>query len=193
MRKPGTVSQGKASVIWRAGHSAVGLVVTPIHRRRRRSSPKMTNTNSRSNASVGTMRKSTDPIGVVAEKSLPPLRRRTSPSQHVFRNRRLGDIKAELEQLAMNPRRAPKRIFLAHTAHEISEFLINPGPAAWIVRFPAPPGAKNPSGASESLSQDARSPWRCRYRGNADTTKRTTPDHPGKPQPFRSLSVQNVQ
>ena len=53
-----------------------------------------------------------NPIGVVAEKSLPPLRRRTSPSQHVFRNRRLGDIKAELEQLAMNPRRAPKRIFL---------------------------------------------------------------------------------
>src|SRR6185369_139175 len=52
---------------------------------------------------------------------------------------------------------------------------------------------ENPSGASESLSQDARSPWRCRYRGNADTTKRTTPDHPGKPQPFRSLSVQNVQ
>src|SRR6202521_5190671 len=62
MRKPGTVSQGKASVIWRASHSAVGLVVTPIHRRRRRPSPKMTNTNSRSNASVGTMRKSTDAI-----------------------------------------------------------------------------------------------------------------------------------
>src|SRR5690349_25168717 len=51
------------------------------------------------------------------------MRRRTSPSQHVFRNRRLGDIKAELEQLAMNPRRAPKRVFLAHTAHEISDFL----------------------------------------------------------------------
>src|SRR6185312_8887687 len=62
MRRPGTVSQGKASVIWRASHSAVGLVVTPIHRRRRRPSPKMTNTNSRSNASVGTMRKSTHAI-----------------------------------------------------------------------------------------------------------------------------------
>src|SRR6476659_9299252 len=46
MIKPGIVSQGKASVIWRASHSAVGLVVTPIHRRRRRPSPKMTNTNS---------------------------------------------------------------------------------------------------------------------------------------------------
>src|SRR5512132_395466 len=113
MIKAGTVSQGKASVIWRASHSAVGLVVTPIHRRRRRPSPKMTNTNSRE-----CQRRNDEeihgcnPVGVVAEKSLPPLIRRTSPSQHVFRNRRLGDIKAELDQLAMNPRRAPKRIFL---------------------------------------------------------------------------------
>ena len=121
------------------------------------------------------------------------LRRRTSPSQHVFRNRRLGDIKAELDQLAVNPRRAPKRIFLAHTAHEISEFLINPGPAAWIVRFQAPPGAKtHPVPANDCLRTHDR-------RGVADIGE--TPIQPneqrpitaGKPQPFRSLSVQNVQ
>ena len=132
-------------------------------------------------------------MGVVAEKSLPPLGRRASPSQHVFRNRRLGDIKAELEQLAVNPRRAPKRIFLAHTAHEISGFLINPGPAAWIVRFPAPPGAKtHPVPAHDRLRTHDR-------RGVADIGE--TPIQPdeqrpitaGKPQPFRSLSVQNVQ
>src|SRR6476660_3561994 len=83
---------------------------------------------------------------LVAEKSLPPLRRRTSPSQHVFRNRRLCDI-----------------------------FLINPGPAAWIVRFPAPPGAQPP--ANDCLS--AHDP-----RGVADIgetapiqTSRTPPDH----------------
>src|SRR5712691_10095515 len=133
MRKPGTVSQGKASVIWRASHSAVGLVVMPIHRRRRRPSPFECQGRNDEEIHGG------NPVGVVAEKGLPPLGRRTSPSQHVFRNRRLGDIEAELEQLAMDPRRAPKRVFLAHTAHEISGFLINPGPAAWIVRFPAPP------------------------------------------------------
>ena len=33
MRKVGTVSHGKASVIWQVNHSAVGLVVTPIHKR----------------------------------------------------------------------------------------------------------------------------------------------------------------
>jgi hypothetical protein len=131
-----------------------------------------------------------NPVGMVAEKSLPPLRRRTSPSQHVFRNRRLGDIKAELEQLAVNPRRAPKRILLAHTAHEISGFLINPGPAAWIVRFPAPPGAKtHPVPANDCLRTHDR-------RGVADvgeTPIQPDEQHPitaGKPQPFRSLSVQ---
>src|ERR1700720_499739 len=46
----------------------------------------------------------------------------------------------------------PKRIFLAHTAHEISGFVINPGPAAWIVRFPAPPSAKtHPVPANDCL------------------------------------------
>src|SRR6476660_2657595 len=142
MRKPGTVSQEKVSVIWRASHSAVGLVVTPIHRRRRRPSPKMTNTNNRSNASVGTMRKSTDAIrrhGCGQKSST--LETADLAVSTCISKRRLSDIKAELEQLAMYPRRAPKRIFLAHTAHEISGFLINPGPAARIVRFPAPPGA----------------------------------------------------
>src|SRR6476660_7858044 len=130
---------------------------------------------------------------LVAEKSLPPLRWRTSPSQHVFRNRRLSDIKAELEQLAVNPRRSPKRIFLAHTAHEISGFLINPGSAAWIVRLSAPPGAKtHPVPANDCLRTHDR-------RGLADIGE--TPIQPdeqrpitaGKPQPFWSLSVQNVQ
>jgi len=93
----------------------------------------------------------------------------------------------------MNPRRAPKRIFLAHTAHEISDFLIDPGPAAWIVRFPAPPGAKtHPVPANDCPRTHDR-------RGVADIGE--TPIHPdeqrpitaGKPQSFRSLSMQNVQ
>ena len=110
----------------------------------------------------------------------------------LFRNCRLGDIKAKLEQLAVNPRRAPKRIFLAHTAHELSGFLINSGQATWIVRSPAPPGAKtHPVPANDCLGTHDR-------RGVADIGE--TPIQPdeqrpitaGKPQPFRSLSVQNV-
>ena len=85
------------------------------------------------------------------------------------------------------------RIFLAHTAHEISDFLIDPGPAACIVRFPAPPGARtHPVPANDCLRTHDR-------RGVADIGE--TPIQPDeqrpitaeKPQPFRSLSVQNVQ
>ena len=74
MRKPGTVSQGKASVIRRDSHSAVGLVVTPIHRSRRRPSPKM----NQQEQSFECQRRDDEeihgcnPVGVVAEKSLPP-------------------------------------------------------------------------------------------------------------------------
>jgi len=91
-------------------------------------------------------------------------------------------------------RGAPQSGFsFAHTAHEISEFLINPGPAAWIVRFPAPPGAKtHPVPANDRFRTHDR-------RGVADIGE--TPIQPdeqrpitaGKPQPFRSLSMQNVE
>ena len=185
MIKPGTVSQGKASVIWRASHSAVGLVVTPIQKATA-SKPQ----DDKHEQSFECQRRNDEeihgcnPVGVVAEKSLPPLRRRTSPSQHVFRNRRLGDIKAELEQLAVNPRRAPKRIFLCTYGARDLGVLDQSRAGRLDCEISSATRRENPSGASESLSQDARSPWRCRYRGNADTTRRTTPDHRGKAATF---------
>src|SRR5690348_14861238 len=110
MIKPGTVSQGKASVIWRASHSAVGLVVTPIHRRRRRPSPKMTNTNSRSNVSVGTMRKSTDamPSAWLRRKVFHPWDGGPRRLNMYFETVDWATLKPSL--LAMNPRRAPEPI-----------------------------------------------------------------------------------
>src|SRR5689334_8337507 len=68
------------------------------------------------------------------------------------------------------------RIFLAHTAHEISDFLIDPGPAAWIVRFPAPPGAKtHPVPANDCLRTHDR-------RGVADIGE--TPIQPDEQRPI---------
>jgi hypothetical protein len=52
---------------------------------------------------------------------------------------------------------------------------------------------ENPSGASECVSQDALSPRRCRYRETPIQPDEQRPITAGKPQPFRSLSVQNVQ
>jgi len=46
MRYLGAVSQGKASVIWRASHSAVGFWVTANHNSCRRRRPRTSNANS---------------------------------------------------------------------------------------------------------------------------------------------------
>jgi hypothetical protein len=40
-----------------------------------------------------------DPVGMIAEERLPPLRRRTSSLGHVFSNARLSDRDAEFQQL----------------------------------------------------------------------------------------------
>jgi hypothetical protein len=47
---------------------------------------------------------------MVAEKSLPSLGRRSPPPGHIFGNRRLPDVDAELEEFAVNPWGAPERV-----------------------------------------------------------------------------------
>ncbi|MGB6558658.1 MAG: hypothetical protein WBE96_14815, partial [Pseudolabrys sp.] len=47
---------------------------------------------------------------VVAKKGAPPLARQTMPLDHVLGDAQLRDLKPELEQFAMDARRAPKRV-----------------------------------------------------------------------------------
>src|SRR6476620_1732094 len=51
---------------------------------------------------------------VVTQEGAPALGRRSTSLDHVLRDARLSDLKAELEQLAMDARRTPQRIFGAH-------------------------------------------------------------------------------
>src|SRR5438093_4754446 len=51
---------------------------------------------------------------VVTQEGGPALGRRSTSLDHVLRHARLSDLEAELEQLAMNARRTPQRIFGAH-------------------------------------------------------------------------------
>ena len=51
---------------------------------------------------------------VVMQEGSPSLAGWPPPFDHVLGNARLGDLKPELEQFAVNARRAPKRIFDAH-------------------------------------------------------------------------------
>jgi transposase InsO family protein len=81
----------------------------------------------------------------VPEECLPALRRRSTP-HHVFRHRRLGDLKAKHQQLAMDPRCSPPWVFLAHPSDEIAQLSIDLWPAC-------------PSAIS-----NARKPARCQRR-----------------------------
>src|SRR5262249_32703389 len=78
-----------------------------------------------------------DRLCVVAEECLPGLRRRPTP-HHVFRDRRLGDLKAEHQQLAVDPRCSPPRVFLAHPSDEIAQLSIDLWPPCPLPRFPTP-------------------------------------------------------
>jgi len=59
---------------------------------------------------------------MVAEESLPALGRRAPSPGHVLGDAGLADLDAELEQLAMDPRRSPQRIGNAHLADQPSYF-----------------------------------------------------------------------
>jgi hypothetical protein len=59
-----------------------------------------------------------DAVGVIAENRRPALRRWPRVAAHVPGDRRLGDLEAELEQLTMNTRCAPKCVRTAHLANE---------------------------------------------------------------------------
>jgi len=78
-----------------------------------------------------------DRLRVVAEECLPTLRRR-STLHHVFRDRRLGDVKAEHQQLAMDPRCSPLWVFPAHPSDKIAQLATDLWPSCPLPRFPAP-------------------------------------------------------
>src|SRR5947209_15225078 len=61
---------------------------------------------------------------------------------HIFGDRRLGDLEPELEQFTMDARRAPQWVLLAHPLDEFAQLTANSGPSWPTPRFPAPIGPK---------------------------------------------------
>src|SRR5260370_35238300 len=61
-----------------------------------------------------------DAVGMIAQKSLPALRRWLPSPRHVFCHGGLPDIDAKLEQFAVDPRCSPKRVRDAHVANELA-------------------------------------------------------------------------
>src|SRR6201988_964617 len=79
-----------------------------------------------------------DAVEVIAEKRPPALRRWRRVAAYVPSDRRLGDLEAELEQLTMNPRRAPQRVRTAHLANERAQFSRDLRSANTVAGSPAP-------------------------------------------------------
>ena len=59
-----------------------------------------------------------------------------------FGDARLGDLKPELQQFAVDPRCSPKRILHAHLPDQRAEIRLDLRPPSPRTRFPAPVAAK---------------------------------------------------
>src|ERR1019366_5292836 len=79
-----------------------------------------------------------DPVSVVVQEGLPCLRGATSPRYHVLRDCRLGDVEAELQKLAVDMRRTPKRVFEAHSSDKVAHLLVDLRSATERAGFPSP-------------------------------------------------------
>jgi hypothetical protein len=123
----GARSQGNASVIWCANHSAVGCRVTANHNSCRRPWTKnkkceeLLKGNRRNDKEINRR----DPVSVVAKEGLPCLRRSISPRYHVLRDCRLGDVEAELQKLAVDMRRTPEWVLEAHSSDKVAHLFVD--------------------------------------------------------------------
>src|SRR6202163_2870934 len=94
---------------------------------------------------------------VVTQEGPPSLAGRPPPFDHVPGNARLRDLKPELEQFAVNARRAPKRVFDAHPPDQRAQLRVDlRSPSLWA-RLPTPVAAKAaPVPTQERLGPDDR-------------------------------------
>src|SRR5947208_3184628 len=77
-------------------------------------------------------------LGVILQKRAPRLRRRPPRPEHILRDRRLRYRQAQLQQLAVDPRRTPERIGAADPPNQISELRPDRGPTASALTLPRP-------------------------------------------------------
>src|SRR5260221_7479155 len=75
---------------------------------------------------------------VVSQEGAPSLGRRSTSLDHVLRDAGLSDLEAELEQLAMDARRSPQRIFGAHPPDQCAQIGIDLWSASERPGFPTP-------------------------------------------------------
>src|SRR5436309_3106063 len=83
-------------------------------------------------------------LPMIAKETLPALQWPAPPRHHVDRDRRLRDIDAQFEQLAVDPGSAPQRILNTHPSDQVAHLLANPWPPAARTGFPPPKAMSKP-------------------------------------------------
>src|SRR5215469_7130 len=114
---------------------------------------------------------------MVAQECPPRLGRRPAAPDHVFGDRRLGDLESELEQFTMDARSAPQWVLLAHPLDEFAQLTANSGSPWPTARFPAPIGPK----------PCAVPPQDCVRLNDARQTEQAWPE-PGHPHQYRPIT-----
>ena len=98
-----------------------------------------------------------DPRRMITQERLPCLARSGSTLGHVLGDGRLSDLDPELQQFAMNTRRAPERVLHTQPADQAAHLNRNSGPAAARTRLPSPIKPKTrPMPAQHSVRLDDR-------------------------------------
>src|SRR5215831_13414346 len=75
---------------------------------------------------------------MVTQEGAPSRGRRSAPLDHILRDAGLSDLKAELEQLAMDARRSPQRIVDAHPPDQRAQARVDLRPASKGAGLPTP-------------------------------------------------------
>src|SRR5437667_8393890 len=102
---------------------------------------------------------------VVTQEGAPALGRRSTSLDHVLRDAGLSDLEAELEQLAMDARRSPQRIFRAHPPDQRAQIRVDLRSTSKRAGFPTPvPTEAGPMPTHEGLGPDDRDGLQDRWK-----------------------------
>src|ERR1700730_8678817 len=82
---------------------------------------------------------------MIAKEGLPGLQWPILPRHHVDRNRGLGNLDAQFEQLTMDPGSAPERVLKAHSSDQIAHLLVDPRSTPERTGLPPPISGKTHS------------------------------------------------
>jgi hypothetical protein len=94
---------------------------------------------------------------MATQEGAPPRGGRSASLDHILRDAGLSDLKAELEQLAVDARRSPQRIVNAHPSDQRAQVCVDLRPTSKGVGFPTPVPAETGSVPShQGLGPDNR-------------------------------------